>query len=215
MYFGMSKLKRTAASNLDQPDKLVSLIFEYADSGLRPIQIEQELAELVRDVQKLSPATVLEIGTAGGGTLFLWTRLARENATIVSVDLPSGQFGGGYSKRRARIYQRFAGKQQKLHLLREDSHAQSTFNQVRAIFGEIPIDMLFIDGDHTYRGAKKDWEMYSSLVRPGGLIAFHDIAKDYDDTQVKSLWDSIKAGFEHHEYAVHPEGLYGIGVLYK
>jgi hypothetical protein len=57
--------------------------------------------------------------------------------------------------------------------------------------------------------------MYAGLVRPGGLIAFHDVARSYDDTQVHRLWEEIKGRFEHRQYAVHPEGFYGIGVLRK
>ena len=37
------------------------------------------------------------------------------------------------------------------------------------------VDVLFIDGDHAYDGVKRDYEMYGSLVRDGGVIAFHDI----------------------------------------
>lgn len=39
-------------------------------------------------------------------------------------------------------------------------------------------DFLFIDGDHSYAGALADLKTYYSLVRPCGLIAFHDIAPD-------------------------------------
>jgi predicted O-methyltransferase YrrM len=74
---------------------------------------------------------------------------------------------------------------------------------------------LFIDGDHTFEGVKKDWEMYSPLVRPGGLIVFHDVAGNYGETQVKAFWDTIKTSYSHREYMAHPEGLYGIGVLQK
>ena len=37
------------------------------------------------------------------------------------------------------------------------------------------IDLLFIDGDHQYASVLTDWLLYSPLVRPGGLVAFHDI----------------------------------------
>jgi hypothetical protein len=57
--------------------------------------------------------------------------------------------------------------------------------------------------------------MYSQLVRPGGMIVFHDIAGNYDDTQVKKLWDAIKSDFKYKEYSVHPAGLYGIGLFSK
>ena len=34
------------------------------------------------------------------------------------------------------------------------------------------LDLLFIDGDHSYEGVRQDYKMYSKLVRDGGLIAF-------------------------------------------
>jgi len=209
----LAKLKRDFDDHLDQPEELVSLLFQFAGSSLKPLQIKEELAWLVQQVRTLKPRTVLEIGTARGGTLFLWTRLARPDAVIVSIDLPGGRFGGGYNPRRGSVYHHFPRSGQQLHLLREDSHQDSTLDKTRALFGGELIDFLFIDGDHTYEGVKKDWEMYSPLVRPGGLIAFHDIAGNYEDTQVKRLWDSVKPAFEHREYAVDPQGYYGIGVL--
>ncbi|PYR24905.1 MAG: hypothetical protein DMF98_13915, partial [Acidobacteria bacterium] len=30
------------------------------------------------------------------------------------------------------------------------------------------------DGDHTYEGLRDDWESWSGLVAPGGLVALHD-----------------------------------------
>jgi predicted O-methyltransferase YrrM len=36
-------------------------------------------------------------------------------------------------------------------------------------------DFLFIDGDHSLQGVSYDWKAYKELVRPGGLVAFHDI----------------------------------------
>lgn len=35
-------------------------------------------------------------------------------------------------------------------------------------------DAIFIDGDHTYQGVKRDLELYFSLIRPGGLLIVHD-----------------------------------------
>ncbi len=37
-----------------------------------------------------------------------------------------------------------------------------------------PIDLVFIDGDHSPDGCREDWEVWSPHVRPGGHIAFHD-----------------------------------------
>jgi predicted O-methyltransferase YrrM len=37
-----------------------------------------------------------------------------------------------------------------------------------------PVDFLFIDGDHTYEGLRDDWESWSDLMAPNGLVALHD-----------------------------------------
>jgi predicted O-methyltransferase YrrM len=199
----------------DKPAELIHHVFQFKGAFLQPIQVEEELVKLVEDVRELRHATILEIGTSMGGTLYLWTRLAQSDALIISADLPGGKFGGGYSPLRTPIYRRFARDRQKLHLMRANSHEASTLAEIRRLLNGRDIDFLFIDGDHTYEGVKQDWEMYSPLVRPGGLIAFHDVAGNYDDTQVKRHWDEIKAGYVHREYMVHPRGFYGLGVLVK
>lgn len=82
---------------------LVKLAYSFGENHFlrRPFtikseQIYMEILSLAKMIHKLKPKTVVEIGTARGGTLFLWCRLAPNDATIISVDLPGGPFGGGY-----------------------------------------------------------------------------------------------------------------------
>ena len=81
---------------------------------------------------------------------------------------PGGQFGGGYPEWRNSLYESFAICKQKIHLVRENSHAYATLNILKKILEEHRLDFLFIDGDHTYNGVKRDFEMYSKLLRKGG-----------------------------------------------
>lgn len=37
-----------------------------------------------------------------------------------------------------------------------------------------PIDLLFIDGDHSFEGVRQDWELFSPFLRPFGVAVFHD-----------------------------------------
>jgi predicted O-methyltransferase YrrM len=37
-----------------------------------------------------------------------------------------------------------------------------------------PVDLVFVDGDHTEAGCRLDWELWHAHVRPGGHIVFHD-----------------------------------------
>ncbi len=212
-FLSLPRLNRRADSLLKRPEDLTSLLFAYSDGIIQPIQVKEELSQLLADVERLRPRTVLEIGTCCGGTLYLWTRLAQPDAIIISIDLPGAAFGGGYSLVRKSLYQRFSRERQSLHLLRSDSHAAATMDHVKRLLGGRPVDLLFIDGDHTYEGVSLDWKMYSQLLSPNGIAVFHDVAGNYGETQVKRLWDAIKTGRAYREYIADPGGCYGIGLL--
>lgn len=197
--------------------RLVDLVFDGYGGLLKPKQDRAEITEFMRLVDEMRPGAMLEIGTASGGTLFLLARLASEDAVIISVDLPGGRFGGGYSSGRAHIYRLFGRWRQKMHLVRADSHDPSTLEKVEGILKGRPLDLLFIDGDHTYEGVKKDFELYSRLVRKGGVIAFHDIVVHPPETgcDVHSFWEEVKKGYRHREFITDSnQKAFGIGVLY-
>lgn len=185
--------------------------------SIQPRQNPVEIQTLYRHVCQLNPQRVLEIGTARGGTLYLWCQAATDDATLISVDLPGGEFGGGYLDCRTPLYQQFARPQQTLHLLRADSHQPATFDHVQQLLSSAPLDFAFIDGDHTYEGVKADFNRFGPLVRPGGLIAFHDIVPRTDgaNIHVDRLWSELKPRHDCTDI-VGPEGSgrqIGIGLL--
>jgi len=49
---------------------------------------------------------------------------------------------------------------------------------------DIKIDYLHIDGDHSYDGVKKDFELYSNIMSENGIITIHDTDQKYHDTFV-------------------------------
>jgi hypothetical protein len=49
---------------------------------------------------------------------------------------------------------------------------------------DIKIDYLHIDGDHSYEGVKKDFELYSTIMSENGIITIHDIDQQYQDTLI-------------------------------
>ena len=51
---------------------------------------------------------------------------------------------------------------------------------------DIMIDLLFIDGDHSYEGVKKDFDLYSKRLNPNGLIMVHDSDSSYSETLIIS-----------------------------
>ena len=185
-------------------------------SPFPPIQVRAEISTFIEKVVPRQPQTVLEVGTEGGGTLLLLTLAAAPDATVISVDLPTGLYGG-YPRWEGAYFQRFALPSQRLHLVRANSHAFSTLQRVRAILGDRPLDVLFIDGDHSYGGVRADWEMYGPLVAPDGLVAFHDIVVHPPETgcEVHTLWQELKERFAHWEIVADGgKSMGGIGVIW-
>lgn len=187
----------------------------YYGLSFKVLQVKEETTELLELVDRLKPKTLLEIGTAGGGTLLLFTRVASADAMILTVDLPYTLLGGSYSEWRRRMYQSFALDQQSIWCFRSDSHSPATFRLVKERLGEMSLDFLFIDGDHSYQGVKMDFEMYSPLVREGGMIALHDIAPHQDkDVGVPNFWNELRNEYDTVEIiAKSDQGWAGIGVI--
>ena len=191
--------------------------FKYFGFTIRTCQVKYEIIKLLEIIKDLNSKIILEIGTAGGGTLFLFTKIAKPDTTIISIDLPDGNFGGGYKKWKIPIYQSFTKRNQKIKLFREDSHNPKTFKIVKNFLDDKMIDFLFIDGDHTYEGIKKDFEMYSVLVKKGGIIALHDIVECLPEVgcEVSKYWNEIKHDYQFLEIIKDINQKWaGIGVLY-
>lgn len=51
---------------------------------------------------------------------------------------------------------------------------------------DIKIDFLFIDGDHSYEGVKKDFELYSKILSDNGVIVLHDTDLNFEKTLIVS-----------------------------
>jgi hypothetical protein len=107
--FVVVRLKRDA-SRCKSVEDYVALVFNIFKTfplnrwRINPAQVREEITELLKILVKHKPEFLLEIGTAWGGTFFLFTRAATPDATLVSVDLPLGRFGGGYLEQKMRYY---------------------------------------------------------------------------------------------------------------
>jgi hypothetical protein len=56
---------------------------------------------------------------------------------------------------------------------------------------QVKIDYLHIDADHHYEGAKLDWDLYSTLVGPEGVITLHDTVNFRKPCGVPQLVEEI------------------------
>ncbi len=180
------------------------------------MQKPTELAALLALVYDHQPEVVWEIGTATGGTLWALAVTLEIPAVLVSIDLPGGPFSGG-----ATIFP------EDLQRLVRDHCAHLTIIHGDSRTVDLPKpapDFVLIDGDHSFEGVEADWERYSPLVKPGGLIALHDIVLHpaYTGVEVEQVWREIRENEVTVEIIdpTHTTGLArnqwgGIGVVFR
>lgn len=198
-----------------RPHELESVVRASLDLGskgffkVKAQQIESEIQALARLVAARKPRTVLEIGTARGGTLLIWAQLARD--LVVTCDLHQPEY-------RQALYSHFPppGSGCRVVALAGDSHSAAFRERVIGQLGGAPVDFLFIDGDHSLEGVTADYRDYGPLVRPGGLIAFHDIVlrQVTPTSRVRELWVELRRQGKTEEIVEDPDQVgCGIGLL--
>jgi hypothetical protein len=134
----------------------------------------------------------VEIGAYAGGSSCLM--LQRLNTTIVSIDLgepiPKGVVFENVInyKNNNNYYKYIQGNSQ---IIETKNEVIGALNNSRVLGYSNKIDLLFIDGDHSFDGVIADFNMYSDLVAIGGYIVFDDYYDDVHSPDVKKALDEI------------------------
>lgn len=124
---------------------------------------DREVAILLHHARTAS--VIVEIGTFEGKTA-----IALAQATpgkVFSIDpFFSGRLGIGYGEVIARAARRRAGVHNLKYIKDFSYHAASRF--------DLPVEMIFIDADHSYDGVRRDWIDWTAKLKVGGVVAMHD-----------------------------------------
>lgn len=190
-------------------------LFQFACDVLGPHQKRSEIERFLQFAATRNPKIALEIGMAQGGTSFLLKESINTLTLLVCIDI---------YLHNVFILEAFNKRGCSLKFL-EGSSTEPTIKQsvIDALAGR-KLDILFIDGDHSYDGVKADFQSYRDLVADGGLIVFHDICDDFQTKYgihsgnytggVPQIWKEVKDSFEHYEFIdqVDQDG-FGIGCL--
>lgn len=188
--------------------------YEELYSEFKPKQRIEEFFLLINLIEKYSPKIILEIGVGYGGSLKFWEEIIPEDGLVIGIDIRGRPLNWDY---------RHSSK--KVILIKGDSHKEETKRKLLEILDSRKIDLMFHDGDHTYEGAKKDFEMYSVLVKKDGIVCYADIEyhprrlyPNYD-VGVYRFWQELKEtyGTQTAEYVIkerHEKRFAGFGVLF-
>lgn len=195
--YSRRRLGARQATERDVADVL-DTAYEFSGVGryrtIAPIQVRSELADAVAFVGERRPRTVLEIGTANGGTFYTWCRGVDSVERAISVNLPGDLTPPRFLDR--------ALPDVETHFVRGDSHTDAVYEAVVRLLDGDTVDFLFIDGDHSFEGVRRDFERYAPLLSEDGLVAFHDIVTIDRDTwnQVDEFWETVAADQDTVEF---------------
>lgn len=164
-------------------------------------------------VDMIKPITIVELGSHYGVSLFAFCEAAERfspKTFIYAVDTWEGdEHAGSYSDD---VYNQVAEHWSKHHRTRARL-IRSTFDEAVKYFEEASIDLLHIDGLHTYEAVKHDFETWLPKMKEDSIIVFHDINVRERDFGVWRLWQELRSMSDHSTYEV--SNGHGLGMLIK
>lgn len=161
-------------------------------------------------IRTLSPKIFVELGTHSGNSYFSFCQSVLEagvSTRCYAVDTWQGdEHAGQYSnetflKVHAHHQSRFASFSRLLRM---------TFDEATTYFSDESVDMLHIDGLHTYDAVRHDFEMWLPKLAPGAVVMFHDTNVRERDFGVWKLWEELQILYPNNLEFVNSHGL---GVL--
>jgi predicted O-methyltransferase YrrM len=161
-------------------------------------------------VGALRPEVLVELGTQSGVSYFCFCQAVVEHELATRCFAIDTWRGDAHTS----SYDETIWEAVKAH---NESYASFStlkrmlFEEASEEFGPDSIDLLHIDGYHTYEAVRGDFELWFPKVRAGGIVLFHDIAARIADFGAWRFWDELA---KTHQTFWFKHG-FGLGVLRK
>ena len=160
-------------------------------------------------VEMLRPKTFVELGTHTGGSYFAFCQTIKTlqiKTKAYAVDTWQGDEHSG-------IYGEDVFKQ--VNQTNQENFAhfstllKTTFDNAGQHFENGSIDLLHIDGLHTYEAGKHDFERWLPKMSDTAVMIFHDTAVKFEDFGVWKLMEELRQKYPYFEF----EHGFGLGIL--
>lgn len=163
-------------------------------------------------VEALQPKTIVELGTHFGVSFFAFCEAAKvlsPESSVYAVDTWEGDaHAGNYGENvYSKVYSHWFNHHRRIGTL-----IRSTFDEANSYFPAESVDLLHIDGLHTYDAVKHDFESWLPKMKKGSVVLFHDINVREREFGAWLLWDELSKNNDFHGYTINNG--YGLGVLY-
>jgi Methyltransferase domain len=157
------------------------------------------------------PALIVELGTYYGESYFGFCQAVEEQSlccTCYSIDTWRGDDQGGHYDEEVYLD---VDAYNRRHYASFSNLRRMTFDEARGSFAEESIDILHIDGHHSYESVAHDFENWFSAVRPGGIVLLHDVSVQLPGFGVWRLWEELSCKYQTYTFP----NSFGLGVLRK
>ena len=164
-------------------------------------------------IANFKPSTIVELGTFKGTSLFSFAQAVKDfdlNTTVYAIDSWKGDEHSGFYGEE--IYQSVVEITRKFYAKQRIRLVRKYFDEAVDDFENESIDILHIDGLHTYDAVKNDFSKWFPKVKPTGIIIFHDIL--VADFGVWKLWEEIKNNYKDRYNFIEFVHNYGLGVMF-
>jgi predicted O-methyltransferase YrrM len=160
-------------------------------------------------IRELKPAVFVELGVHNGFSYFVGCQSIQEcnlSTKAFGIDHWAGDSQAGFFD--ASIYQTVKLINKKYESF--STLIKKTFNEAKANFENSTVDLLHIDGFHSYESVKEDFESWLPKMSNHGIVLFHDIHVRRESFEVYKFWGELKSKYKTMEFT----GAHGLGVLF-